>query len=327
MSTYVAKSTNPASDDPVQFVALDEIHAQDIATRRGLERVEAVASETIDVVATGQDMLELVRECRRRRMRTGLVPTMGALHAGHVSLVEACNEKCDFTIATIFVNPTQFAPHEDFDKYPRTLDADLRRLRTAGAHACFVPDVDEMYPPGASTMVSPPDVARRWEGEFRPTHFAGVATVVLKLFNLAPVDDAFFGRKDFQQALVVGQMVRDLKLPVQIHTCPIIREQDGLALSSRNRYLSETERQTALAVPECLASADRAWSEGQRSAAALQELMLGALRSRGVDRIDYAVVVDAETLEPREVLNRPAVALVAAHVGSTRLIDNRVFDP
>lgn len=255
----------------------------------------------------------------------GLVPTMGALHSGHISLVRASIERCDATVATIFVNPTQFAPHEDLDKYPRTLDADLERLLAAGADAVFVPDAATIYRPGFSTYVSPPDVGRRWEGAFRPDHFRGVTTIVAKLFHLLPATHAFFGQKDYQQVRVLHAMTEDLDFAIDIVTCPIVRENDGLARSSRNRYLDPSQRERALALSRALKAVEQLVLGGERSVARLETCMQRELEP-SVDKIDYSVVVDAESLDPIDELDRPAVALIAAHVGETRLIDNQRLD-
>jgi len=247
---------------------------------------------------------------------------MGALHEGHLSLVRAAQAECGFTVVTIFVNPTQFAPHEDFDKYPRTLAADLDALVSCRADLVFAPSRDEMYPAGCATFVEPPPVAQRWEGECRPGHFRGVATVVLKLFNLAQADVAFFGHKDYQQAAVIRRMVQDLNVPIEIRVCPTVRELDGLAMSSRNRYLNADERRQALAISRSLHLADRLAATGERQAAKLVEAMRGALAEAQIGRIDYVAVVDSESLEPVSELAGPAIALIAANVGTTRLIDN-----
>jgi pantoate--beta-alanine ligase len=199
------------------------------------------------VIHDPAEMQRTVLALRRQGLRVGLVPTMGALHAGHISLVARGKQNCDRVVTTIFVNPTQFAPHEDFGKYPRTLPTDLELLAAADCDYVFAPTNEAMYPPGCSTFVDPPAVATPLEGVCRPGHFRGVATVVLKLFGIAPADCAFFGQKDFQQAAVIRQMVRDLNVPIEIEVCPIVREADGLAMSSRNRYLSPAERQQATA--------------------------------------------------------------------------------
>lgn len=259
--------------------------------------------------------------------RIGVVPTMGALHAGHLSLVEASVAKCDATVATIFVNPSQFAPHEDFDRYPRNFEQDCEMLERAGCAAVFAPARDEMYPAGYSSGIKPPAAAEDLEGRFRPTHFAGVCEVVLKLFNIAQATDAFFGLKDFQQFTVLRQMVDDLNLPVRMHGEPTVRESDGLAMSSRNRYLSADERRRALGISASLRACREAVQMGERKAATLERLMAERLAAAGIGEVQYAVVCDADTLRPIESIERMAVALVAAKVGSTRLIDNFLLSP
>lgn len=266
-----------------------------------------------------------VQQRRRQDATVGLVPTMGALHEGHFSLVRQSVERCDATVATIFVNPTQFAPDEDLAKYPRTLEADLEGLRSAGADAVFVPAADTMYGPEHSTYITPPNVAANWEGAARPEHFRGVTTVVLKLFHILPTSDAFFGQKDFQQAAVIRAMADDLDLDMQIHVCPIVREPDGLAMSSRNRYLSQEERQRALGLSRALLLASRQVAEGERDPRVLSESMHQTLLDAGVDQIDYATVVDGDRLTPLTRLHPHSVAIIAARVGQTRLIDNHVL--
>jgi len=274
------------------------------------------------VVTTAAELRSAVAAARAGGAAIGLVPTMGALHAGHLSLIRAAKAECPFTVATIFVNPTQFGPHEDFDKYPRTFQADLESLAACQTDLVFAPPRDEMYPAGCSTLVEPPLVARRWEGECRPGHFRGVATVVLKLFNLAQADVAFFGHKDYQQAAVIRQMVQDLNVPITVRVCPTVREPDGLAMSSRNRYLSPSERAQAAAISRGLRLAAQRAAEGERQAAELVKTVQRVLDEAGIDRIDYVAVADPQTLEPVAELAGPAVVLVAARVGSTRLIDN-----
>jgi pantoate--beta-alanine ligase len=257
--------------------------------------------------------------------RVGLVPTMGALHAGHLSLVRAARQQTDVVVATIFVNPTQFGPNEDFSKYPRTLEADLQALAAEGCNVVFVPDQQEMFPPDNSTMIEPPAVARPLEGVCRPGHFRGVATVVLKLFNLIPAHVAFFGQKDYQQTCVIRQMAEDLNVPIDVAICPTVREPDGLALSSRNSYLSPAERRQAVAISQALAEAARLVAAGQRDASSIKAAMRNILAAAGIERIDYATVADRETLAELDLIDRPAVALIACHVGTTRLIDNRLL--
>jgi pantoate--beta-alanine ligase len=272
-----------------------------------------------------QEMQCHMLELKRQGQRVALVPTMGALHEGHLSLVRAARQRADVVVATIFVNPTQFGPSEDFSRYPRTLEADLRALADAGCDWVLVPQPADMYPAGFSTYVEPPEVAKMLEGIFRPGHFRGVATVVLKLFQIAPADVAVFGQKDYQQAVVVRRMVEDLNLPIEIVTCPTVREPDGLALSSRNRYLSAAEREQALAISQALAEADRLYGAGERRAATIEAAMRNMLTGAGIEKIDYAAVADARTLAALAEIDRPAVALIACHVGTTRLIDNRVL--
>lgn len=284
------------------------------------------AGRTPSVVHTIADLRRCVADARRQGRKVGLVPTMGALHPGHASLVTASAAECGFTIVTIFVNPTQFAPSEDFSKYPRTLDADVRIVGEYGADLVFAPSVDEVYPPGAATFVEMQGVALPLEGTFRPTHFRGVATVVLKLFNMAGADVAYFGRKDYQQTLVVKQLVRDFNVPIEIRVCPTVREADGLAMSSRNVYLSTEERRRALVISRALRKVEASAAAGERRISALRTTLEAVLAEEPEVRRQYAVVVDANTLAECETLNRPCVALVAAHVGSTRLIDNVVLN-
>jgi pantoate--beta-alanine ligase len=279
------------------------------------------------VISTIAEMRAAVREIQRAGKSVGLVPTMGALHEGHLSLVRRARSECDVVVATIFVNPTQFAPHEDFSKYPRTMEADLQALATARCDLVFVPSREEMYPPDASTFIEPPQVAQPLEGVFRPGHFRGVATVVLKLFNIIPADKAYFGQKDFQQALVIQRMVTDLDVPVQVVVCPIIREPDGLAMSSRNRYLSPSERQQGLALSRALNLVQERVKLGERNAALLKGEMQETLEGAGIERVDCATIADPQTLAEVTRLEGPAVALIAAFVGATRLIDNCLLVP
>lgn len=250
---------------------------------------------------------------------------MGALHEGHLSLVRQSLASADQTIVTIFVNPTQFAPTEDLDKYPRPLADDLAMLETQGVEHVFVPDDGQIYRPGFSTGVVPPQVAEKLEGEFRPTHFGGVAMVVLKLLNMTQADIAFFGQKDYQQSLVIKTMVAELNLNVEIRICPIVREDDGLALSSRNVFLNAEERQIALTISQTLAHVETMIREGQNDGFEIVTEMRQMLIDGGVTSVDYAVVADPETLATAEFVTLPVVALIAAHVGKTRLIDNRII--
>lgn len=255
----------------------------------------------------------------------GFVPTMGALHEGHLSLVRHAVAETDVCAVSIFVNPTQFAVGEDLSRYPRPLDQDLQSLAAEGVEAVFIPTPETMYPAGFGTSVVPPPVANRWEGQFRPTHFGGVATVVLKLLQILPAEKTFFGQKDFQQWRVIQQMVADFNVPTEVVGCPIVRDQGGLALSSRNIYLSQEERRRALAISASLCQVQQAYRAGERRTGQLESILGDGLAP--LDRIDYAVVVDAHTLEPIQRIVEPAIALVAGHVGKTRLIDNGWLDP
>ncbi len=275
----------------------------------------------------------LQRRCeaaRRAGRFVGFVPTMGALHEGHMALVgEARRQGADFLVVSIFVNPLQFGEGEDLARYPRTLREDLVRCERAGVDVVFAPRPEAFYPPGFQSRVRlDGELVTRWEGACRPGHFEGVATVLVKLFSLVGPSMAVFGRKDFQQWRVVERLVADLDLPVRVHAHPTVRECDGLARSSRNRYLSESARERARAIPRALARTAGLWEAGERRVAALREALRSTL-SEGVDTVDYAEVADAQTLEPLEGLVRPCtqkeagpVLLVAARVEGTRLIDN-----
>ncbi|MBC8355750.1 MAG: pantoate--beta-alanine ligase [Planctomycetes bacterium] len=281
--------------------------------------------EITKIASTEREARSFIRAAREGRKRIGLVPTMGALHEGHLSLVRAARRTCESVAVTIFVNPAQFGQTEDLSKYPRTIDEDLEALRDLGVDLIFLPSQDELYPNGFSTYVLPPAVADPFEGQFRPEHFRGVATIVLKLLNLLPADVAFFGQKDFQQFQVIRQMVKDLNVPVEIQACPIVREPDGLAMSSRNRYLTPDERERAVALSDALAEAKRCFDDGATSSSTLAEYMSEILRKAKITKIDYAEVADANTLQRIDQIDRPAVALIAAYVGRTRLIDNTLL--
>jgi pantoate--beta-alanine ligase len=247
---------------------------------------------------------------------------MGALHAGHLSLVARSRDECDVTAVTIFVNPTQFGPHEDFSRYPRTLDEDLQQLSTANTDLVFVPEHEQLYPNGYSTYVDPPLLAQPLEGVFRPGHFRGVATIVLKLFQILPASIAYFGQKDFQQLAVIRRMVEDLNVPIRIQACDTMREPDGLAMSSRNRYLSPQQRSSALGLSKALMLAKEMVEQQITLTSLIEPAMHELLYQAGIERIEYARIVDRETLQPLEAVDRPAIALIAAYVGKTRLIDN-----
>ena len=263
-----------------------------------------------------------LREARAAlRGPVGFVPTMGALHEGHASLMTAARGESASVVASVFVNPTQFGPNEDFTRYPRDESADLAMLESLGVDLAFLPSVDEMYPSGATTYVDVGPVGDVLEGAARPGHFRGVATVVTKLFSMVQPDRAYFGQKDGQQSVVVKRLVRDLALPVEIVVCPTVREPDGLALSSRNRYLTPEERAQAPALDRALQAASAAAADGERSADKLRALMLDALAPATLGKPDYVSIADAETLEEMSVLDRPALASLAVRFPSARLID------
>ncbi len=265
-----------------------------------------------------------VHAARAAGRKVGFVPTMGALHAGHLSLVEQAARECDDVAVSIFVNPTQFGPDEDLERYPRPIEEDLARLARYRVRWIFTPTVEAMYPDGAATRVVVDGPARGYEGAIRPGHFSGVATVVCRLFAAVPADRAYFGAKDWQQTLVVKRMVRDLGLPIDVFVCPTVREPDGLAMSSRNAYLAPAERSRAVALSECLRAATVTWEAGE-SVESIETTMREKLEARGV-AVDYAAIADSETLGV-VILGKPAVALVAGRLGSTRLIDNTLLPP
>ncbi|HEX4149612.1 MAG TPA: pantoate--beta-alanine ligase [Pirellulales bacterium] len=283
------------------------------------------AAQLPPVAANCAELEQAISAARRAGKSIGFVPTMGALHEGHLSLVDAARRQCDYIVASVFVNPTQFGPGEDFQKYPRTLDTDLGALATRGVDLVFNPATSDLYSPEHATRVEVAGPALPLEGQFRPGHFSGVATVVLKLFNLVAPDWAYFGQKDFQQALVVRRMVTDLDLPVRVAVCPIVRDHDGLALSSRNVYLSAGEREQALFINRGLRAARELFAGGERRLAVIAQRLREVLAGAPALRPDYAVVVDADTLAAVERAQRPVVALVAARVGATRLIDNHLL--
>ncbi len=284
-----------------------------------------MTSSPIPIAATISEARQAVAHARRGGRTIGLVPTMGALHAGHLRLVEEARAGSGFVVVSIFVNPTQFGPHEDFRRYPRALGADLDLCAVGGAGLAFVPEVAEVYPQGPiSTFVEVPDLAATLEGASRPGHFRGVATVVLKLLNIVGPDAAFFGAKDYQQQLIIRRMVADLDLPVAIRTVPTVREPDGLALSSRNRYLDADDRRAAVVLSAALGAAIAAVEAGTRDADSVRQILRRTIESEPRARLDYAEVADADTLAPAYEVGpgRRTVALLAARVGPARLIDN-----
>ncbi len=276
------------------------------------------------VVRKPAELRQACDDARAAGRRVGLVPTMGALHDGHYSLIAEAKQRADFIALTIFVNPLQFAPTEDLARYPRTPESDLEGCRTRGVHLIFAPEPDAMYPPGFQTQVSVGKLTQPLEGRFRPEHFGGVTTVVTKLFNLAGPCTACFGRKDYQQWKILERLARDLDMPIDVVGCPIVREPDGLALSSRNRYLSSAERERALGIVTGLRAAYDAWREGLRDPEKLQSLAERPVCS-AFDRVDYVAAADPDTLEAPTSPERPLLIAVAAQLGSTRLIDNVVL--
>lgn len=268
------------------------------------------------------EVREAVAEARRRGGRIGCVPTMGALHEGHLSLIRECRRQADFVVVTIFVNPMQFAPHEDLEAYPRPLEDDLARCRELDVDLVFTPEVPALYPEGFQTSVSVEQLSQGLEGAHRPTHFRGVATIVSKLFNIVQPDVACFGQKDYQQQAIIRRMVRDLDMPVEIVVSPIIRDENGLALSSRNAYLSAEERRSALLLSQSLQLAADQIAAGETNLADVRAAMRELLTSDERVKPDYATIADAETLEELDEPRGDMVALVAATVGKTRLIDN-----
>jgi len=268
------------------------------------------------------------RRWRRQQSGTlGLVPTMGALHAGHLSLVEAARRECERVAVTVFVNPTQFGPSEDYARYPRDLDRDAALLEKAGADVVFAPSVEIMYPPGSETTVDIGSVAVPLEGERRPGHFRGVATVVLKLLGITTPDRAYFGEKDAQQLAVIRRLVADLNVPVTIRGCPIVREKDGLALSSRNAYLTPEQRQAAPVLCRALDAAESLWKKDERRGDKLREALFETLAREPLVRVDYAAVADPVTFREVDLASGPVRLLLAVFLGETRLIDNRLLSP
>ena len=255
----------------------------------------------------------------------GLVPTMGYLHQGHLSLVQAAHKTCPTVAVSIFVNPTQFAPTEDLASYPRDLEKDLRLLEKAGVDLVWAPNEKTIYPDNFQTWVTVHEVTRYLEGFHRPEHFRGVTTIVAKLFNAVQPQQAFFGQKDAQQAVVIKQMVRDLNFPIEIVVCPIVREADGLALSSRNTYLSPVERQAATILNKALKAAEKAYLDGERDAERIRQAMRDKFQTEPLANVQYASCADPRTLQELETISQGALLSVAVYIGKTRLIDNLIL--
>jgi len=279
--------------------------------------------ETIRTVAW---MKEKAREARAEQRIIGFVPTMGALHTGHMALIERAKKECSPVFVSIFLNPKQFGPHEDLSRYPRPLDADSEKLTDAKIDGLFLPEAGEIYPPGFSTYVHLEGLSERLEGKSRPGHFQGVATVVLKLFEIVQPHYAYFGRKDAQQVRIIQHMARDLNLDVEIVVCPIVREPDGLALSSRNAYLNAEERKAATVLYRALLAAAAEIHAGTRDSLELQRAMHKVLNKEPRARVDYAEIVDAQTFEPAIRIAHCCYGLLAVRVGNTRLIDNMLIE-
>ena len=278
------------------------------------------------VVNTVAELRTTVAAAHDRGTRVGLVPTIGALHAGHLSLVAASAADCGLTIVSIFVNPAQFGPNEDFARYPRALESDRAALAACTVPlVVFAPSVEDVYPAGHATWVTVESVAAPLEGAHRPGHFRGVATVVLKLFLMAGADVAWFGQKDYQQALVIRRMVADLNVPIEVRVCPIVREPDGLAMSSRNAYLTPDGRRRAVVLWQSLDLARELVAGGERDAVAIAARMALIAAAGGV--IEYVALVDPDSLAPVETIRGPTLAALAVRIEQTRLIDNMILDP
>ena len=276
----------------------------------------------MEIIRTIAWMKQIAHDARAKEHVLGLIPTMGALHEGHVSLVRAAKQDCSPVVVSIFVNPMQFGPGEDLQKYPRTFERDAAALENLGVNYLFAPEASEMYPGGFRTSVNVEGLSDRLEGRSRPGHFRGVTTVVLKLFEIVQPQRAYFGRKDAQQLRIIRQMATDLNLDTQIITCPIVREPDGLAMSSRNAYLQGDARRAATVLYRALISAKKEIEAGQTEAARLVEIMSQVFNKEPNAALDYAEIVDAVTLEPVLSLRKSCLILVAAFIGKTRLIDN-----
>ena len=275
---------------------------------------------------TIESVRHLISDARKAQKTIGLVPTMGALHIGHISLIRAAKQKCDYVVVSIFVNPTQFGPSEDFDKYPRPLEEDLKICKKEGVDLVFNPASDEMYPEKNFTWVNVEKLTDNLCGRFRPGHFRGVTTVCAKLFNIVTPDIAFFGQKDAQQSIVIKRIVADLNMPLEIVVCPTVREHDGLAISSRNKYLSEQDRQDATYIYKSLQKSREMVDSGCRKTETIIAEMRNILQQKLSIQIEYISIVDDKTLENIEYIQDKALAAIAVRIGGTRLIDNIPID-
>ncbi|RJP80911.1 MAG: pantoate--beta-alanine ligase [Candidatus Zixiibacteriota bacterium] len=279
------------------------------------------------ILRTIPELRTFVHDWQGQGLRIGLVPTMGYLHAGHLSLIDHVRPRCDRLIVSIFVNPTQFAPGEDLDRYPRNIERDEQAVAAHGTDAIFYPDAPEMYPEGFRTFTIVEGLGDVLCGRTRPTHFRGVTTVVSKLFNLTRCQVAAFGQKDYQQSLIIRRMAADLNYDVDVLVCSTVREEDGLAMSSRNSYLSPEERERAVCLYRALTKGQKLFSLGERSAAKIRQEMKRTIQATPGVSIDYLEAVDAYNLQPLEKIDRPAVLAGAVYVGATRLIDNVIIEP
>ena len=278
------------------------------------------------IIETIADMKAVIKSQKQSGKSIGLVPTMGYLHQGHISLVKHSTQENDFTVVSIFVNPTQFGPNEDYDKYPRDLEKDMKLAEQAGVDIIFAPSVKEMYPDGYKTYVAVEGITEVMCGKSRPGHFRGVTTVVTKLFNIITPTKAYFGQKDAQQVAVIKQMVKDLNMNLEIITCPIIREADGLAMSSRNVYLNSEERKAALVLSQSLLNADKLVEGGERSKEKLYKSIYEQISSESLANIEYIEIVDADTLEKVNNIEKRVLVALAVKLGNTRLIDNIILE-
>jgi pantoate--beta-alanine ligase len=280
----------------------------------------------MEIASTIKAVREFIKRARAEGKTIGLVPTMGALHAGHISLIDAAVKRCEFVVVSIFVNPTQFGPAEDFDEYPRDIEGDVKKCADSGVDVIFSPAVNEMYPQENLSWVNVDKITQNLCGLSRPIFFQGVATVCTKLFNIVQPDLAFFGQKDAQQAITIKQMVQDLNMPLEIVVCPTVREEDGLAISSRNKYLNASERKEAILLNKALQKCQGMTAEGERKCDVLIEAMREILNGGEHVEIDYVKIVDPETVENIKGIENKALVAIAAKVGGTRLIDNIIID-
>lgn len=279
-------------------------------------------------VSEKEKLRKIIDGARKSGMTIGLVPTMGCLHDGHLSLVRKSVEDCDYTVASIFVNPTQFAPNEDLDNYPRVYEQDKQLLDDLSVDCVYYPTEESMYPNGFSTWVIEEIISKKLCGRSRPVHFKGVLTIVAKLFNLVQPDLAYFGQKDFQQVVLIRKMVAELEFPCKIVVCPIVRDEDGLAMSSRNRFLSKTERAEALLLSKALFIVKKSFLKGEKSAKALMDIQRGVLNGSGSKnlKLEYFEILDPVTLERIENVEKSAIVAIAGQIGTTRLIDNVLLE-